>query len=140
MQDKVDKVETTNTKPKSRLRKIFNRLLLIFVIFICFSSLSCLLIAISTPFRQYTIENILSMANSFLRADISIKDIRFDRMQGISLEGVCVIVENDTLADVEKLIVDVSFESVLFSNIIKINHLELINPKIKLLRSKNDSL
>jgi hypothetical protein len=143
MQEGLNNEIISETKQVQRnrfsVRKLAKRLLLCFTILILLLATFCFLLSISTPFRQFTLRQALNLSHQFLTADVQIKDIRFNRLQGISIDGIRVITAGDTLADIEQMVVDVDFESLLSDNIV-INYVEMINPRVKLMRSAVDSI
>ena len=132
--------EKINKKKKLTIKKIGKKIFYFFLIMIFSIALFCFSIANSTTFRQFIIGKTTTFVSNFLVADIQIKDIRFDRIYGIAIEELKIITANDTLASIEKTIIDLNFEKIIFENKIVVNSIELQNPKIKLLRSEIDSI
>ena len=134
----INNKDKTNENKKSIPQKIIRFLLFAFVAFILITTAICFGLSISTSFRQFAISQITKIANRFLIAEIQIKDIHFNRISGISIDKLRILTDGDTLAFIEKLNIDVNFES-FFSEIL-IHSLEIENPRIKLLRSTSDSI
>ena len=130
--------KTKKAKKKSLSKKIIRFVLFSFIALIMVTTAICFGLAISTTFRQFAISQVTRIANKFLIAEIQIKDIRFNRISGISIEEIKILTADDTLAAVERLNIDVNFESI-FGEIL-IRSLEIENPRIKLLRSTADSI
>ena len=137
-QENSNKIIKKNNK--SVIKKIGKRIFQIFVITVITVALFFFGLTNSTTFRQFVVSKITNIANNFLEAEIQISDIRFNRINGFSIENLKIITANDTLANVEKTIIDINFEKLFFQNQFAINSLELKNPKIKLLRSEIDSI
>ena len=124
---------------KSRFKKIMRYFARFIFILFFFISIFVLLMLHSTSFRQFVVGKVLVAANNFLLADITIKDLYFNGLSNIIIEDVLVITGNDTLADIRKVDIKYKLNSLLTSNI-QVNKIELTNPKIALLRSKQDSI
>ncbi|MCW5885213.1 MAG: hypothetical protein KIT33_09610 [Candidatus Kapabacteria bacterium] len=77
--------------------------------------------------------------NKELVADIEIDDISLWNPSGIKLYGVRLITAGDTLANVPVLTVNINYEPLLENKII-VNRLILDKPKIRILRSMQDSI
>lgn len=89
-------------------------------------------------FRGPVIDLGLGITDSALEAKIELEDLRFDLFNGIELHEVKLITAGDTLANVEKISIDLNFLA-LFDGKISVNDMLLKKPVIRLLRNNYDS-
>lgn len=132
--------DTATTKNKSsRFVKYLRRAALTVVLLLVIFSLALIIIAQTDSFRQAALQSILKMANSFLIGKVELKDIRFSSAEGIELSQFRLLSAGDTVASIERLTLSLDYKP-LFDNKAYINRITLENPRIKLLRSLQDSL
>lgn len=110
---------------------IFLTALVIFTLFITF-------LAYNSNFRQFIISKLTEVVNNQLLAKVEVKDIHLIGFGGIKLDEVKLITQEDTLANINSVFVDLSLKSLLKNQIIA-NKVILNEPQINLLRRKSDS-
>ena len=117
-------------------KKFLNVFAFAFLFFIIF----CTAVIFFTTFRHWLLVKTTDVVNRHIIADIYIKDIRFFPFKGLIIDELTIITDNDTLADINRIIIKPSFTSLFSGDNIIIDNVELINPNVKLLRSEIDSL
>lgn len=131
-----------NIKKRTFLARVSRFLLKsVFFFIILLMIISAGLISLSQfkSFRSFMAEKVSDILNGSLMAEVSIDDIRFAGLLGLELENVLMMTEGDTLAFIPKLNINAQIEPI-FNDKIVVNHLILLNPTIKILRSNRDSL
>ncbi len=126
-------------KKKSKIFTIFKWIILGLFFSVFFVITTLLLINNVKFLRKPTLNFIVSIVNSSLTGKIEIGDLHFQSLNHIEINDFKLLAANDTLAQFKKL--DLKFFLLeLLNNNIKIKYLKLYNTRVKLLRSKTDSL
>ena len=137
---KKDIEDKVGSKQKqSLLRNIFNVMVKSILIICMFLILFIVIISYSSSVRHYFLNKITDVVNEFLIADVEISDIHIIKFNGIALQHVRVITAGDTLAYIPEIEININFEKI-FLGIIDVNFIQLQAPRIKLLRSFQDSV
>jgi len=96
-------------------------------------------IAQTDTFRNWAKLKLLEVANDNLLGKIEFGSVSIDLYHGVSLNDFRVLAENDTVVSCKALRVHYSLESLYFRSV-AIESLILVEPKVKILRSKQDSI
>lgn len=118
--------------------KIFRNIILGLLIFFVFITISIFVLFQISSFRNWIANYALESVNSGLYAKIEIDDFHLNPFAGIEIENFRLLLENDTLARVEKLSIDFDIFDLIQGNL-NFKYIGLDNPNIKLFRSTSDS-
>jgi len=130
----IEKIEK-NDKKKGLLY-YFRRIVLFLFLFIIVFSISITILINFHFFRSWALSKLLTIANNELIANIEADDLFFSPIDGIVLKDVRMITAGDTLAQIDEINLLLSISDLLDYNI-NVQHLKLINPKIRLLCNKD---
>ncbi|HPI19133.1 MAG TPA: hypothetical protein PKY56_02080 [Candidatus Kapabacteria bacterium] len=118
--------------------KIFRNIILGLLIFFVFITITIFILFQIHSFRSWVAEIALESVNNGLNGKIEIDDFHLNPFAGIEIENFRLLLENDTLARVEKLTVDFDIFDLIRGNL-NFKYIGLDNPNIKLVRSTTDS-
>lgn len=125
-------------KNKSRIWKFFRRTLLLFIAFLAVLSFALIIIAQTESFRRSALQTVLGVVNSFLIGKVELQDIYFNPAGGLELLELRILAGGDTVAYIRKTAIDIDYFP-LFDENVMVRGIELVNPRIKILRSLQDS-
>lgn len=139
MEQEKKSIDTRNSFKKGSLKSLIWKIP-IFIVALFLSFFIFLYLILTFNFTKSFLLNVaINIANNSFNGRISFESVNFSPFKGIVLNNLLVSLNSDTIAYVDKVLLDWDLEPIFKRNIV-VKKIVLFNPKINLVKEYGDSL